>query len=123
MAKNTKQGLVNLKERFEAVANDYLNAFLEQFELDAHYGFWVGDEVGGLYINGNLYYVDFEEMRYIVDNNVSEKTYIEWFDYCDKCLAFDKPHPSLEAWCKGCPKISDEEWKRLELEVHKTDNA
>ena len=119
MAKDKKQ---ILKEQFEVAVNDYLNAFLGQFELDGHNGWWVGDEVGGLYINGDLYYVTFEEMRYIVDNDIAEETYLEWYDYCDKCNAFELKPPTLKAYCQGCPRVSEDEWKHLESQKSKLDN-
>ena len=37
-----------LKEQWEQACNGFLVELLRMWELDAHYGYWIGDETAGV---------------------------------------------------------------------------
>ena len=108
------ENIKHARELFVSSVNAYLEELLRMFEWDAYYGYWVSDDVGGIYMYGDNDSLSFDEIRYIVDNNISLHTIEEWKDYCLSVAVFDIPTPSLEAWCYGCPHISKEKIKELE---------
>lgn len=103
-----------LRQKFNAVANEYLDAFLKMFDIDESYGYWVAGEVGGQYAYGDDLFVDFSDMMYVVDNNVPKSTFDEWLGYCVFALEFGQTTPNLKSWVKGCPRLSKREIERLQ---------
>lgn len=97
----------NLKEKFEEVCNGYLLELANMWELDCKtYGFWVGDEVGGVYSYGDTgLFINMEDIRYCVINNVSYSEYRDWLDYCVWAVEFGQNAPNLKAWHNGCPRV------------------
>lgn len=97
----------NLKEKFKEVCNGYLLELANMWELDCKtYGFWVGDEVGGVYSYGDTgLFINMEDIRYCVINNVSYSEYRDWLDYCVWASEFGQNAPNLKAWHNGCPRV------------------
>jgi hypothetical protein len=42
-----------LKEQWKKACNGFLTELLRMWEQDAYYGYWIGDEVGGVYDYGD----------------------------------------------------------------------
>lgn len=106
----------NLKQKYEAVAQDYRLELIKKFypneEVPYDDSYWVGDEIGGvLELNQDFY--DYDTIRYIVDNNVQYDTWEEWYLYCQGVGDFGIKTPTLKAWCEGCPRLSQERIERL----------
>lgn len=102
-----------LKADYERLANMYMAELNELYELDPDYGYWAGNEVGGVYCNGDLFSVTFQDMILIVDYGIPNEEYMEWFDYCLWAHEFGQPEPNLKAWHAGCPRHSKETIDRL----------
>lgn len=118
----SKDMLDHLRKNYEKACNAYLVALLDVWELDPHYGYWIADEVGGLYAYGDCVFINMQDIIYCVENNVSYNTYMEWLDYCTWAEEFGQDTPNIESWCMGCPRVSDEEQKKLtdmKLELNK----
>lgn len=102
-----------LKEKFEDVANLYLVALLQMWDLSEKGGFWVADEVGGTYAYGNNGFINFDDMRYAVDNNIKEEEFSEWSDYCVWCIDVGLSYPNLKSWHMGCPRHSKDKIEHI----------
>ena len=102
-----------LKTNYESACNAYLRALLTLWDLDGCYGFWIGDEIGGVYCYGDDLFIGMDDMRYCVENNVSYDTFYEWQEYCVWAHEFDKASPNLKSWCMGCPRFDKETMKKL----------
>lgn len=113
----------NIRSEFERVANLYLQELCKLFGLDAYYGDWVGDEVGGLYCNGETFMISFDEMRVVVDNQMKLADYVEYMEYCQWANEFDIVAPNLMSWIKGCPRHSKETMQILRDLKHEYDIA
>ena len=104
----------NLRKKFEEVCNGYLLELCNMWELDAMaYGDWIADEVGGTWAYGDNVFIDFDNIRYCVENNVSYSTYMDWLDYCVWAADFGQTVPNLKSWCKGCPRVDAATQERM----------
>ena len=92
----------------------YLVTLLNMWELDAHYGFWIADEVGGIYSYGDTgLVINMDDIRYIVENSISEESYREWTEYCLWANKFNQTEPTLKAWHHGFPCVDVETRRKL----------
>lgn len=105
--------LKSIKSDFERVAHLYSQQLCHLFEFGEQYGWWVGDEIGGVYCNGDTFMISFAEMRIVVDNQMKYEDYLEYLDYCDWAMRFDQVAPNLQAWLNGCPRYDKETMQHL----------
>jgi len=114
MEKNTEQ-IKKLRKDFEKAVAGYVAAFLKQFEIDKFYCYWVGDRIGvDLFCFNDQYAVNLDQMIYIVEEGVTYEEFVEWEDYCTKCHEYNLPIMNLESWHKGCPRIPQSTFDRLD---------
>ena len=59
---------MTLKERYEAICEEYRKLFLEK--QDFSFSYWIADEVGGVLSCNEEYYFNMDEIRYDIDNDV-----------------------------------------------------
>ena len=104
-----------LKTSYEKVCNDYLYKLLDNWNLDEHSntGWWIGDEVGGMYCLNDDTFINIDDIIYCVNNDITEDMYNEYIDYITKCNDFGFGTINLNAFMKGAPRISDEQFKKL----------
>ena len=94
-----------LKENYEKACNDYVQALLTLWGLDAYYGYWIGDEIGGVYDYGDgIFTIGMCDIVYSVENGVTKEEYEEMLEYCIKCSEYNLPTMNLNAWHKGAPR-------------------
>ena len=103
-----------LKKQFEKAVNDYVDALLCMWELDKHDGYFIGDEVGGIYAHGETIFIKMDEIIFCVENNVSMETYMEYSEYCLKCKEYNFNIPNLPSYFKGCPTVPQETFDKLD---------
>ena len=77
---------MNLQEKFTAIAELYIEAFLRKHNLfddengDYSEWEWVGSDVGGI-IEVADYFIGFDDIRYDIDNCIEKDNFFEWYDY------------------------------------------
>lgn len=114
MAKNTEQ-IKKLRKDFEKAVAGYVAAFLKQFELSEHYCWWVGDRIGiDVFCFEDISAINLADMIFCVENGVTRKEFFEHEEYCTKCLEYNLPTMNLESWHKGCPRIPQSTFDRLD---------
>ena len=116
-----------LKENYEKACNDYMRALLTLWGLDGYYGYWIGDEVVGVYDYGDgIFTIGMQDIVYCVENGVTEEEYEEMLEYCVKCYEYNLPAMNLNAWLKGAPRHDftklDAAKKALEDEIENEKN-
>ena len=104
-----------LKEQYKKACNGYLCELLRMWELDARYGYWVGDEHGTMYCYGETHNLSMEEIIYIVENDIEEDEVLAWEDYCLEAHEFGFDIPNLRSWHRGCPRTSKETFDTLRI--------
>jgi len=102
-----------LKIDYEKACNAYLQALIEAWGLDMHYGYWIAEEVGGIYDYDGGFTINMYDIIYCVENNVTEMQYMEWLDYCVEANEFNLPTPNLKSWMHGCPRTSPDTFKHF----------
>ena len=104
----TNGTLKSIQNDFKRIAYSYADALCELFELNKEEGWWIGDDIGGVYCNGDMYCITFDEIRYIVDNGISKDEFLEYEEYVSFCLEFNLSAPNFQSWVNGCPRHSKE---------------
>ena len=87
---------------------------LRIWELDAHYGYWIGDEVGGVYDYADgVMTINMEDIIYCVEHDVESNEYMAWHEYICDAAEFCFDTPNLRSFVRGCPRTSTETFKHL----------
>jgi hypothetical protein len=113
-----------LKEQWKKACRDFLDELLRMWELDAHYGYWIGDEDGTLYDYGDgMFTISMDDMIYCVLGDITLEQYMEWQEYCCDAAEFNFNTPNLRSWIRGCPRTSKETFDMLRQLKADLDNA
>ena len=103
-----------LKEDWEKACNGYLVELLRMWELEAWYGYWIGNEEGSLYDYGDgMFTINMDNIIYCVLNDITHEQYMEWQEYCCEAAEFGFDTPNLRSWIRGCPRTSKETFDKL----------
>lgn len=104
-----------LNEQWEKACNAYLVELARMWEWDLKsYGFWVADEVGGVFCYGESYNLDMGDILYCVEHDVTSDEYLEHTEYWLKCREYNFNTLSLKAWHEGAPRIPQEVFDKLD---------
>lgn len=102
-----------IKEQYEFAVNSYLLELLDMWELCAGYGYWIGDDVGGVYDYGGMFTINMEDIIYCVEHDVTYEQYMELQEYICDAAEFGFDMPNLRSWMMGCPRTDEETFKKL----------
>ena len=112
--KKTKDAVKReLKGQWELACNGYLMTLLDMWELDIYYGYWIGEEVGGVYDYGGTFTIGMDDIIYCVEHDVTQQQYMEWQDYIFDADEFGFDTPNLKSWMMGCPRTAQEVFEKL----------
>ena len=103
-----------LKEQWEKACKGFVDELLRMWELDAHYGYWIGDETGSVYDYGDgMFTISMDDIIYCVLGDITREQYMEWQEYICDATEFGFDTPNLRSWHRGCPRVPIETYKRL----------
>ena len=103
-----------LKKDWKQACNGFLAELLRMWELDAYYGYWIGDETGSVYDYGDgMLTIGMDDIILCVECDVTREQYIEWQEYICDATEFGFDTPILRSWLRGCPRTSAETFKNL----------
>lgn len=101
-----------LKRNYEKACNDYVDIFRSMYDFRGE-GFWVGDEVGGIYAIADEYY-DMREIVTAVELDISKQDLEEWYDYhVHATLNNVMQRYALAQWVSGTPHPTREEINKM----------
>lgn len=113
-----KQSRLELRENYDKACNAYLMAFCEKHEFD--YAdvarSWVGGDVGGITLCAD-YCVGMSDIITDIDMDAPEEEYVKYYDYCLRVGSIangELKTPNYDSWLRGCPRIDEEQIRRLE---------
>ena len=112
-----------LKEQWKQACNGFLVELLRMWELDACYGYWIGDDVGGVYDYGGMFTINLGDIIYCVEHDVTYEQYMEFQEYICDAAEFGFDMPNLRSWMMGCPRTDAETFKKLREMKKGLDNA
>lgn len=103
------------REYFEKGCNEYLRLFCEKHDFDYEDAkdSWVGGSIGDITMCGD-YYVGMQTIIADIELDAPEEEFIKWYDYYLAAHEFGFDTPNFESWLKGCPRVMDEAFERLE---------
>ena len=112
----TKGLIQHLREQWERACNAYLLELANMFEWDvsetSHYGYWIANDVGALYAYGDCHVISMDDIRYCVENGISEREYAEYEEYNSAACSLGLETINLRAWHNGCPRLPKESIER-----------
>ena len=71
---------MRLKNKYEKIVEQYLIAFVDKQELDIDNCYWIADRIGEILSVNEQYYLNFNDIRFDVDNNVKDGLIFRWQD-------------------------------------------
>ncbi len=98
---------LELRLAYEVAVENYLSAFMKQYDLSCDPKPWVGNEIGTIAEVGD-YFFGFDEIKRCVDEDVKWKDLIEWYDYNIDARTLELNTICLKAWLMGAPRASKE---------------
>jgi len=62
--------------------NKSIEVYVKLFEKkhDIYFEFWVADLTGTIACFSNEYYIDFNDIRFDLENEIDKKQFLEWYD-------------------------------------------
>jgi hypothetical protein len=110
------------REYFVKGCNEYLRLFCEKHDFDYAKTPWVGGSVGEIVLCGD-YYVAMPTIIADIENDAPKEEFLKWYDYNLVAHEFGFTTPNFESWLRGCPRVSDETFKKLQALKNDLDNA
>ena len=116
----------NLKNNYETACNDYIKELCKRYEWCYEDGWWVSDEIGGIFCVSDIEYsLSMSDIKILVDENVEFKVFSEWWNYNLIISYAIMLYPNndnyrminLHTWLNNYPdnkKISQEELNKIE---------
>lgn len=107
-----------LRLNYNEACNAYLMAFCEKhgFDYADAARSWVGGDIGGITECAD-YIVRMADIITDIDMDAPEDEYAKYYDYCLRVGSIaggELKTPNYDNWLRGCPRMNEEQIKRLE---------
>ena len=112
------------REYFVKGCNEYLRLFCEKhdFDYEEARNSWVANCVGDVTCVGDIF-VGMQTIITDIEMDAPEEEFIKWYDYNLVAHEFGFTTPNFESWLRGCPRVSDEAFKKLQGLKNDLDDA
>lgn len=112
------------REYFVKGCNEYLRLFCEKHDFDYEEAkeSWVANCVGDVTCVGDIF-VGMQTIITDIEMDAPEEEFIKWYDYNLVAHEFGFNTPNFESWLKGCPRASEETFKKLQGLKNDLDDA
>ena len=112
------------REYFVKGCNEYLRLFCEKHDFDYEEAkeSWVANCVGDVTCVGDIF-VGMQTIIADIEMDAPEEEFIKWYDYNLVAHEFGFNTPNFESWLRGCPRVSEETFKKLQGLKNDLDNA
>lgn len=105
--------LKSLNSNYESACNNILQAFSKEYDVQVTPNDWVGDECGTIVCVNEEFFINMEDIRFMLNKGISWNDFLRWWDYCQDCGYLGLKSMNLRAWVNGAPHHSEEEIERL----------
>ena len=67
---------------YKGLLDSAIKIYIEMFEIkhDVYFEFWVLDRTGTIACFSNEYYIDFDDLRLDLEENINNKMFFAWYD-------------------------------------------
>ena len=112
------------REYFVKGCNEYLRLFCEKHDFDYEEAkeSWVANCVGDVTCVGDIF-VGMQTIITDIEMDAPEEEFIKWYDYNLVAHEFGFTTPNFDSWLRGCPRVSDEAFKKLQGLKNDLDDA
>ena len=112
------------REYFVKGCNEYLRLFCEKhdFDYEEARNSWVANCVGDVTCVGDIF-VGIQTIITDIEMDAPKDEFIKWYDYNLIASHFGFTTPNFDHWLRGCPRVSDEAFKKLQGIKNDLDNA
>ena len=112
------------REYFVKGCNEYLRLFCEKHDYDYEEAkeSWVANCVGDVTCVGDIF-VGMQTIITDIEMDAPEEEFIKWYDYNLVAHEFGFNTPNFESWLRGCPRVSEETFKKLQGLKNNLDDA
>ena len=114
-----QERLMELRSQWVSACECYLHELFTMWESSKNYGYWVGNQVGGVYCLDDYIFINMEDIIYIVENAIPRHTYLDFIEYCQWCSQYAFTTPNFRSYVNGCPTIPSD--VRDKLDKQKSD--
>lgn len=103
------------KEYFVKGCNEYLRLFCEKHDFDYEDAkdSWVANCVGDITCVGD-FFVNMQTIITDIEMDAPEEEFLKWYDYNLVANEFGFTTPNFESWLRGCPRVPQETFDKLE---------
>lgn len=103
---------------WKVLCNVYLKKFCDKHEYKYEQDCWVANNPGTIANIGDMF-VSMENIRYDIDNNISEEKFEKWYwKALDVYELIGENYMNYESFCKGCPDYWTEDKLEKLREAH-----
>lgn len=112
------------REYFVKGCNEYLRLFCEKHDYDYEEAkeSWVANCVGDITCVGDIF-VGMQTIIADIEMDAPEDEFIKWYDYNLVAHEFGFTTPNFESWLRGCPRVSEDTFKKLQGLKNDLDDA
>ena len=112
------------REYFVKGCNEYLRLFCEKHDFDYEEAkeSWVANCVGDVTCVGDIF-VGMQTIITDIEMDAPEDEFIKWYDYNLVANEFGFTTPNFESWLRGCPRVPQESFDKLEALKKDLDDA
>lgn len=112
------------REYFVKGCNEYLRLFCEKHDFDYEEAkeSWVANCVGDVTCVGDIF-VGMQTIITDIEMDAPEEEFLKWYDYNLVAHEFGFTMPNFESWLRGCPRVSEETFKKLQGLKNDLDDA
>lgn len=112
------------KEYFVKGCNEYLRLFCEKHDFDYEEAkeSWVANCVGDVTCVGDIF-VGMQTIITDIEMDAPEEEFVKWYDYNLVAHEFGFNTPNFESWLRGCPRVSEETFNKLQGLKNDLDDA
>ena len=112
------------REYFVKGCNEYLRLFCEKHDFDYEEAkeSWVANCVGDVTCVGDIF-VGMQTIITDIEMDAPEDEFIKWYDYNLVAHEFGFTTPNFDHWLRGCPRVSEETFKKLQGLKNDLDDA
>ena len=103
------------REYFVKGCNEYLRLFCEKHDFDYEEAkeSWVANCVGDVTCVGDIF-VGMQTIITDIEMDAPEEEFLKWYSYNLVANEFGFTTPNFESWLRGCPRVSEETFKKLQ---------
>lgn len=104
-----------LKKRWRSICYDYVQEFIRKHDL-VEYGewYWVSDDPGTVLCIAD-YFINFDDLRYDIDNDILETMFFRWYDYSTMLTLYDLKQVNYRSYVKGARPYDESDFENIRI--------